>query len=82
MENTLEQYNVTEAAVADQDVEDIYANCTEEEVGELVDGIDKGQVYYLGDRRSFPGNKPIPIQCQWPHGDGDLHKLFFDQRKN
>lgn len=60
MENTLEQYNVTEAAGADQDVEDIYANCAEEEVGELENGFDIGQVYYLGDRRSYPG-KPIPI---------------------
>ena len=49
MENTLEQYNVTEAAGADQDVEDIYANCAEEEVGELENGFDIGQVYYLGD---------------------------------
>ena len=42
MENTLEQYNVTEAAGADQDVEDIYANCAEEEVGELENELDIG----------------------------------------
>ena len=32
VEDTLEQYNGTEAAGADQDHEDIYANCAEEEV--------------------------------------------------
>ena len=32
VEDTLEQYNGTEAATADQDVEDMYANCAEEEV--------------------------------------------------
>ena len=42
VENTLEQYNVTEAAGADQDVEDIYANCAEEEVGELENELDIG----------------------------------------
>ena len=36
MEDTLEQYNVSEAAGADQDVEDMYANCAEEEVGEIM----------------------------------------------
>ena len=35
MEDTLEQYNGTEAATADQDVEDMYANCAEEEVAGL-----------------------------------------------
>lgn len=34
VEDTLEQYNGTEAAPADQDVEDMYANCAEEEVAE------------------------------------------------
>ena len=42
VENTLEQYNVTGAAVADKDVEDIYANCAEEEVGELENELDIG----------------------------------------
>ncbi len=39
VEDTLEQYNGTEAAPTDQDVEDMYANCAEEEVAELVNGF-------------------------------------------
>ena len=35
VEDTLEQYNSSEAAGAEQDVEDMYANCAEEEVGEV-----------------------------------------------
>ena len=35
VEDTLEQYNGTEAAPADEDVEDMYANCAEEEVTEF-----------------------------------------------
>ena len=40
MENTLEQYNVSEAAGGEQDMEDMYANCAEEEVRKIMVNVD------------------------------------------